>query len=97
MNSRPFWIGLVDENNQGHFAWESGLNLSAEVGNYWGHNQPGEGVWGKVKEPSFAGRRICTRVNATGNDGRMYAIDCHNAAEHAVCQLKDKKSMQIVH
>ena len=96
MNTRPFWIGLVDQKNEGHFAWESGRNLSVEVENYWGHNQPEEGVWGLAREPSFAGRRICTRVNATtGNDGKMYAIDCVNAKEHVVCQLKDEKSKQI--
>ena len=75
MNSKSFWIGLIDENNEGNFIWESGQMLASDVESYWGPNQPANSV--------EAGQRVCTHVNA---EGIMDDVNCETLKHHVVCQ-----------
>ena len=75
MNLKQFWIGLIDEKNDGRFKWESGLMLNSDVESYWANNQP--------KNMIGVGRRVCTHVNA---QGKMNDITCGSGNNHAVCQ-----------
>ena len=75
MNQTQFWIGLIDERNDGNFTWESGLMLDSDVESYWAQSQPSNLVG--------AGRRVCTHVNA---QSKMDDINCGSTNNHVLCQ-----------
>ena len=84
MNQKQFWIGLIDEKNDGNFTWESGLMLNSGVESYWANNQP--------KNMIGVGRRVCTHVNA---QGKMNDITCGSGNNHAVCQKDMQGTINI--